>query len=289
MAPRFFPEVLEGGMLRTVELAGRPMVEPVAQAAPQLMWVKLADLVVDEAYQRPLARNNWASIERIAAHFRWSRFSPVLVAPIPGGRFAIVDGQHRAHAALMCGFDSVPAMVVPMEPAEQAGAFTWVNGQVTRVTPGQVFKAALAAGEAWAVDCREAVAAGGCTLMASHQKRVEDKKPGHLFCIGLVRKHVMGGTAWAVTAGLRAIRVYDGDKGRVALYSDHVLQPWINAIATDRAFAALDLVDVLRRRDPFLVIETANRIAAGEKAQAPAHLRVQAFVALLRQAQRGAA
>lgn len=276
-------------MLRSVEISGRPTVEPAPQAAPQLMWVKLSDLVVDDTYQRPLARNNWAAIDKIAANFRWSRFSPVLVAPIPGGRFAIVDGQHRAHAALMCGFDSVPAMIVPMEPAEQAKAFTWVNGQVTRVTPGQVFKAALASGEPWALRCRDFVEAAGCRLMTSHQKRAEDKKPGHLFCLGLVRKHVFGGTDWAVTAGLQAIRAYDGEKGRVALYSDHILQPWINAIATDIGFVSLDLADVLRRRDPFLVIEAADRMASAEAGRPSVHLRVQAFVALLRQAQRGAA
>jgi hypothetical protein len=64
-----------------------------------LQWLALDRLVIDDAYQRPLLPGTWKSIEKIAANFQWSRFSPVLVAPIAGGLFAVIDGQHRVHAA----------------------------------------------------------------------------------------------------------------------------------------------------------------------------------------------
>jgi len=267
-------------MTRAITIEGRPTVTPAPQAAPQLQWLNISDLVIDDTYQRPLGPGNWLAIKRIAENFRWSRFSPVLVAPMPGGKFAIVDGQHRAHAAMMCGFDQVPAMSVPMDPQEQAGAFTWVNGQVAAVSPLQVYKAALAAREGWAVRCEEVVLAADCQLMTSNWSTAT-KKPGMVFCVGLVRKHVQAGTGWAVTAGLKAIRAYDV-KDRVGLYSDYILSPWLSAIATDRAFASVDLSAVLMRNDPFLVIEKANRIFGGEKGRASAPDKVKSFVAVMR-------
>ena len=133
--------------------------------APMLEWLPIRKLVVDDRYQRPLTGTSWAAIRKIAGAFHWSRFAPVLVAPVEGGLYAIIDGQHRTHAAALCGFTSVPAMAVHMTAREQASAFTWVNGQVLRINQHQVYRAALAAGEDWALRCRDAVEAAGCRLM----------------------------------------------------------------------------------------------------------------------------
>ncbi|MBI1620099.1 ParB N-terminal domain-containing protein [Aquamicrobium zhengzhouense] len=121
--------------------------------APMLQWIRIEQLVVDDSYQRDLKAGNWKTIQRIAEAFRWSRFSPVFVAPVEGGRFAIIDGQHRTHAAAICGFAEVPCQVVQMSLEEQAASFAAVNGLVTKVTLQQIFKAALTAGETWAIEC----------------------------------------------------------------------------------------------------------------------------------------
>ena len=124
----------------------RPMtVNP--GSAPILQWVKIVDLVVDDRYQRDLKFGNWKAIRRIAQNFKWSRFSPVFVAPVEGGKFAIIDGQHRTHAAAICGFSEVPCQVVHMSRDEQAAAFAAVNGLVTKVTLWNIYKAALVAAE----------------------------------------------------------------------------------------------------------------------------------------------
>ena len=78
-------------------------------AAPMLQWLKIADLVVDPVYQRPIVGNGRRNVDRIARAFSWSCFAPVVVSPIEGGRFAIIDGQHRTTAAALVGLDSVPA------------------------------------------------------------------------------------------------------------------------------------------------------------------------------------
>lgn len=272
---------------RPVDLDGRPQVQPAPQAEPQLLWIPIADLIIDPAYQRELARGNWQAIQRIAGAFSWAKFAPVLVAPRVGGKFAIVDGQHRAHAALMCGFDQVPAMAVPMTPAEQAGAFAAVNCAVTRVSPYHILRAGLAAGEPWALACRAAVQAAGCDLMTYHASAAQ-KKPGQIYTVSLVRGLVGAGHGPAVTAGLRALRDYDAS-GRLALWTDYILTPWLRAVAAVPGFARADLAGLLARHDPFHVIERVNRLEGGNKGIAPVPRRIEAFAALICAARMGEA
>ena len=86
---------------RSIEVSHLPPVVPVDQAAPMLAWIKIADLAIDDDYQRPLNPGNWLAIRKIAEAFRWGRFGPVLVSPIEAGRFAVIDGQHCCHAAAL--------------------------------------------------------------------------------------------------------------------------------------------------------------------------------------------
>ncbi len=80
--------------------------------APLLQWVKIAELVVDDRYQRPIYGAGRVNVRRIAEAFSWAKFAPIVVSPVEGGRFAIVDGQHRATAALLRGIEAVPAQVI---------------------------------------------------------------------------------------------------------------------------------------------------------------------------------
>jgi hypothetical protein len=43
-----------------------------AGAAPVLQWLKIVDLVVDPAYQRPIIGKGRQNIDRIARGFSWS-------------------------------------------------------------------------------------------------------------------------------------------------------------------------------------------------------------------------
>jgi hypothetical protein len=68
-------------------------------AVPMLQWLKIEDLVVDPAYQRPIVGHGRRNVDRIAREFSWSCFAPVVVSPVEGGKFAIIDGQHRTTSA----------------------------------------------------------------------------------------------------------------------------------------------------------------------------------------------
>lgn len=264
---------------RAIEVSHLPPVVPADQAAPMLSWIKIADLVIDDHYQRPLTPTSWSAIRKIAESFRWGRFGPVLVSPIEEGRYAVIDGQHRCHAAALCGFASVPCMVVHLAQAEQASSFAWVNGNVTRISPHHLYRAGLAAGEPWADRCRWAVEEAGCKL-ATANPSAKDRKPRVVYCIGMVRNFVKCGHVDALRAGLAAIVIYD-TTDRVALYSDYILNPWIKAIAEVPGAASVDLAPVLQRNDPFKVMAAADRMtvnASGKVAVA----RKDAFVLLIR-------
>ena len=268
--------------LRPIDVNRFEAVTPADQPVPMLQWVRIDALGIDDAYQRPLGKHNLRAIRAIAAAFSWSKFSPVLVAPAPGGRFAVIDGQHRVHAAAVCGFEEVPAQVVLLSRAEQARAFVGVNTSAVRPSLPQVYRAALAAGEPWAVGAQAAVEEAGCELLPYHPSG-RLRKARQLTCIALARKLVDADRAWAVTAALRALDAYDGE--RVALWTEYVITPWMAAVARDAAFAAVDLAAVLRANPPYKVIEVAERRRRTE----PRHRAADAFEAPLRAALRSEA
>lgn len=248
---------------RAIEVSKEDRQIPADQPAPMLDWVRIDRMVIDETYQRDLGIRNWAAIRKIAADFHWSRFSPVLLAPVANGRFAIIDGQHRTHAAAICGFEAVPAMIVPIDRSEQANAFAWVNSAVTKITPHHIYKAALAAREPWAVTAHETVTGAGCQLM-TYNPSSSTRLPRQIYCIGLIRDLVKMGNADALGVGLKAIASYD-TTGRVPLYSDYVLRPFVTAIAESPDFMQLDLVAFLNRHDPFSLMKIVDKLLAEEK------------------------
>lgn len=248
---------------RPIDVSHLPPVPLRDQPAPVVLFLALADLVIDDRYQRPLGPANWVAIKRIAAAFDWARFAPLVVAPVEGGRFAVVDGQHRAHAAAVCGIKQVPAMVALIAPAQQAAAFIGINGSAIRVSGHQMYRAGLVAGEGWAVAACDAVAAGGCVLMTRNNVRQADKQPGEVYAIGLIRGLMDRGGAAAVTAGLRALRAVDEGR-RVELYADIVLSPWLSALASDPTLLRLDLAGFLRSRSIWQILERADSLARAE-------------------------
>jgi hypothetical protein len=167
--------------MRAIDTAG--MAIPSSRdpgPEPTLGMLPIASLVVDEEYQRPIARDGRRAIEKIAAAFEWTKFSTVVVAPVSGSRYAIIDGQHRTSAAKLLGITAVPCQIVNLDRAGQASAFSAINGSVTKVTPWNIYKAAMAAGEAWAVSAMRVCEAAGCKLMTNNAT-ASTKQGGELY------------------------------------------------------------------------------------------------------------
>ncbi len=270
---------------RAIDITGYSVDRVEPGPAPVLQWLPIADLVIDDTYQRPLGRKNWAAIRAIAANFRWSRFGPILAAPVEGGRFAVIDGQHRAHAAAICGFEKVPGMLVQVDVAEQGRAFSWINTQTIKVSVYQVFKADLAGGVDWAVRADRAVAAAGCKLLQNHPSSA-DKKPGQVPCVGLIRGLIGAGMDGAITAALAALTMTPSMHS-VLSYGNAFLRDWIPAVHFSGVSDPVTLSAALSMRNPFKLVEDAERSLLAGSAREKAR---KALIFAIREAgKRGAA
>lgn len=166
--------------IRAIDPAGyKPPASHYPGPAPSLLWLPIADLVVDEAYQRKITKAGRAAVQAIVESFDWSQFSPVIVAAIEGGVYAIIDGQHRTTAAAACGIKNVPCQLVLADRRAQAKAFAAVNGKVLKITSLQVYRAAVEAGEPWAAGVAEVCAAAGVTVLRYPMPAHSRYRPPH--------------------------------------------------------------------------------------------------------------
>jgi ParB-like nuclease domain len=132
-------------------------------------------LVVDVTYQREIGRRGAVNVNQIAENFDWSKFAPVIVAPVEGGHFAIVDGQHRTTAAMLRGQEKVPCQVVQADRAKQAAAYAAVNGNITKTTAQQLYHAKLAAKDPNALALAEICSAAEVEILRKNLIRSEVK------------------------------------------------------------------------------------------------------------------
>jgi len=155
--------------------------------APFLDWIEVRRLVIDKSYQRHVTRAGAINIQRIADQFEWSKFSPVIVAPIEGGLFSIIDGQHRATAAMLRGVEKVPCGVVHIDRAKQAEAFAAINGNTTRVSPQSVYFARLTGKDKNAEQMASVLAAAGVTVVRAN-RTLRDMKRGETAAVSALFK-----------------------------------------------------------------------------------------------------
>ncbi len=176
----------------------RPLTKPVLNLAapksagkpPRLAFLPLAKLRIDDGYQRDLETRGLKTIEKIHNEFDWNKFAPLVVAHVPGSDFhVIIDGQHRATAALLRGFDLVPCAIVDATALEQPGIFTAINGTVTPITIFQLYKAARAAKIEWALDIDRACKPAGITPLV-YPKPKSKIQPFETMAIGTLRRNI---------------------------------------------------------------------------------------------------
>lgn len=172
--------------------------------APMLQWIRVTDLVVDPTYQRPILVQGRRNIESIARGFRWSCFAPVVVSPVEGGKFAIIDGQHRVTAAALIGIEQVPCQVVIAAPDEQAAAFKAINGETTPMSPLALHAAALMAGEPQAKAIAEVCACAEVEVLR-YPVPTAKQAPGQTMAIGALSKCLKHYGALVLTTALQCV------------------------------------------------------------------------------------
>jgi ParB-like chromosome segregation protein Spo0J len=154
-----------------------------------LQWIKVGDLVIDETYQRPIRGAGAKNIAAIAEAFSWSKFAPLIVSPVAGGRYAVIDGQHRATAAALRGVEALPAQIIIADTMEQAAAFKAVNGQTTRMHALEIHRAGVAGGDAEAIEIERVCAEAGASI-SPHPRCLSRLKPGETLAIGALRSRL---------------------------------------------------------------------------------------------------
>lgn len=245
---------------RQIDIGDRDYMPADVARRPQLLWLGIDALVIDERYQRPLNDTSWRQIERIARAFTWSHFSPVLVAPV-GEKFAIIDGQHRTHAAKLCGLTEVPCMLLDLDDAGQARAFAAVNGMATAVSAIQVYRAALVAREPWALAAERAVEAAGAQLM-TYSAASRNKRPGEVYCVGWVRDQIEADRGELLTQALSAV-VRSGQHEDMFVWSYPFLKAWMLALRNVPRATRFDLSVFLDRHPPTRLEKAVHMLKLG--------------------------
>lgn len=243
--------------LRLICIGDKEKLDQPDKKIPSLSWIPINKLRINDAYQRPIMRSGWEQIKKIAANFNWSCFIPIMVSKIENDCYSLIDGQHRSHAALLAGYTEVPALVVELNQKEQASAFARINSQVTRMGHHNIYKAALAAGETWAIESEKAVSKAGCRLMTSNPS-TKDKKPGDICGIYTIRKMIENHEANAVTVGLSAIK--NSVSGQfIDIYKSIILKDWLTVIASNSAYLHIDLVTALNKNIDLTLLDEKAR------------------------------
>tara|TARA_R110002110_G_scaffold64634_3_gene178558 strand:+ start:2483 stop:3361 length:879 start_codon:yes stop_codon:yes gene_type:complete len=140
--------------LEPVALARDEVPAPDCGPLPELRWLPVAQLVIDKRYQRDIETRGRRNIRHIVTEFQWSRFTPLVVARVTEPRagveplYAIIDGQHRATAALTHGgITKLPCQIVTGELNQLARAYIGINTAVTKMHPLQIHAAGVTAGD----------------------------------------------------------------------------------------------------------------------------------------------
>jgi hypothetical protein len=243
-----------------------PQSEFAPGPAPSLEWIEVERLVVDSSYQREIGRRGALNIHQIAEFFDWSKFAPVIVAPVEGGKFAIVDGQHRTTAAILRGRKTVPCQVVQADRAKQAAAYAAVNGNITRTTAQQLYHAKLAAKEPASLALSEVCSAAGVEILRRNSSRGGIKAGQTQAVKCLLRCLDMYGRDTLITALQCITQTADGNPGFVKATIVEALCEVLHDVPEWRDAGET----LLRVMDKFKFGDAWDQIAAGRDQIFPA-------------------
>lgn len=258
-------------MLRPVGALDLPRVER-AQIGPrpEQLWVRVADLCVDPSYQRCLSATSVRLIRRMVEGWDWRLVQAVTVAELPGGRWELIDGQHRAIAALTHGgIPMLPATVLPVSGRDEAAAaFVAMNSARVAIRDYVRLKAEIAAEEPTALAIARCCTAAGVTLMFSAPavsgvypphgciatttlRRVLDRG-GETELTEILRICVEAGLTPVASAQIRAVETLRAEP----IYRDHTREALVEVLSDWETIA-----DTARDRARLTRVSTAQAMA----------------------------
>lgn len=188
-----------------------PTIERNSGARGEYREIPLSQLYIDHDYQRQILQDGKANIRRMAERFEWAKFGCLVVGARGPNRFAVIDGQHRACAALYRGdIDRVPCLILQGGQKQEAAAFAAVNANVTRIHPLQSFHAAVTAGDPDSVEVVAICAEADVKILAYPKT---DMAPGETQSLVSIRNALRRHGKLVVVAALKLLRAMDPDGG----------------------------------------------------------------------------
>jgi hypothetical protein len=161
---------------------------------PGLQYVSKSKLQVDHTYQREMStKRSQHLVERIAAEWSWLHCGAIVVAPAGGGKFNILDGQHRHAAAMKIPeISDLPCVISTARSLiEQARAFIALNRDRIALTGLSIFWSEVAAGDAEGKALVSACRKAGVTILRNTVGGIQ-MKPDQTVALGVIRRLYRG-------------------------------------------------------------------------------------------------
>ena len=124
---------------------------------------------------RLLVSHNYRALDRdrcrrMAELWNPAMLDPIRVAPMDGGRWEVVDGDHRREAAVLAGVDTVPCVILPVAPSSADALLASVAGNLC-ASASSAAEDAQAFGELVAAGLTVETIAGACSRTVSYVTR----------------------------------------------------------------------------------------------------------------------
>lgn len=135
----------------TTEMFSQIMASSIKVGNKNFAYVPLRLLFVDEDYQRQTSK---AKVRKLAEKWNINKMDALRVSPHPEeGKFSIIDGSHRFHAAQMNGEKFLACEIImglsenpDKRKVEEAKLFSTQNDEVNKLTAQEKHKANLLLG-----------------------------------------------------------------------------------------------------------------------------------------------
>lgn len=140
---------------------------PKKGSMPVLQWMPPKMLAVDPAYQRSIDNTSSRGlIQRIAKDWDWDLCQPLVVSQREDRQLYVVDGQHRLAASILRGdIEQLPCFICSLpDIAAEADRFVQFNRNRKALKPLDLWKAAVASGDANALQIFAALDAAGLKI-----------------------------------------------------------------------------------------------------------------------------
>jgi hypothetical protein len=219
---------------------------------PELKWIPLTEMYVDQEYQRSSkSSRSQSNINYMRQNFSWAFCGALVVCYVKAKKqYAVIDGQHRYLVAKsLSGIKELPCLVISdLDLKRQAQSFMVMNTKRVKLHSLGAFHASVAAGEDDAVAVKEIL--DECKIEVPEYARLKgDTRPRELQAIGtlisLLDRYSKKQIKWALTIIPEA---YGEEKGQMRAA---LIKGLVEFVKTYPDADRDRMIGVLQSLDPF--------------------------------------